>query len=151
MIKYQKTQYGIFLCIFLFVTQLFTLYSAYYQTDNNTIPFPISFIIFILLLIAIILFYKLNITIDNEKIEAKYGIGLLKKSILLNDINIDSIENPKIPWYYGIGIRLTPKGWLWNIKFGHAIYIQNKNKTKTFLVGTDDYQTIKNILKNKEQ
>jgi len=142
---YKKIQYGIFLSLFFLVIIIFILYAGYYQTGSNPIPMNLAYVLSALFILTILLFYKLTITITNEKITASFGVGLIKKSMPINQIA--TIEKVKMPWYYGVGIRLTPKGWLWNVKVGEAILIHNKNKTKTFLVGTDDYQTIETILK----
>ncbi len=91
-----------------------------------------------------LLFYKLTITIDKDKIEAKLGIGLLKRSMKIKEIDYNTIEKIKVPAYYGIGIRLTPFGWLYNVKTGNAIKL--KSKSKTFFVGTEDFETINTIL-----
>ena len=80
----------------------------------------------------------------NKKIEAKFGIGLIKRSLLLSEIDYSTIEEIKIPAVYGIGIRITPHGTLYNVKIGNAIKIKSHNKT--FLVGTDEYTRIKNTL-----
>jgi len=141
---YKKTQYGILTYFLLFVMLLLTI-AYWYQLGNNPIPLIPYLGIMVFFTLLILLFYKLTIQIDEEKITAIFGIGLLKKSMLLNEI--DTIENFKIPWYAGIGIRLTTKGWLWNVSTGNAILIQNKTRSKTFLVGSKDVDTIIKILK----
>ena len=94
------------------------------------------------------MFYKITIYIDKNKIIAVFGIGLLKREFLINDINFNTIENVKFNALTGIGLRLTSKGWLWNVKVGDAIYFKNKKGDKTFLVGTDDYKEISETLIN---
>lgn len=146
---YNKTQYGIVLISFMSIFILLIVLGYKFEIGNNLRPLAPTSIVIAILIIAIALFYKLTITIDNEKIVAVFGIGLIKRTMQFKDINFDSIESVKFPWYYGIGIRLTPKGWLYNVKIGKAIFIQNKKKTKTFLVGTDEFDTIKSILNTK--
>ena len=97
-------------------------------------------------LFAFLSFYKLTITITKDSIEAKFGIGLIKRHLKIKDIEYKSIEKIKVPALYGIGIRLTPHGWLYNVSIGHAIKI--KSKTKTFFVGTEDFEKIQTILNN---
>lgn len=141
---YNKSQNGILgiisICILVIVNFIY-----FYVSDSKAFPFTLYLVLTLVFLVSLVLFYKLTITIDNEKISATFGIGLLKRSIKIKDIA--SIEEYKIPWYIGIGIRLSPKGWLWNVKTGKAILIKNKEKTKIFLVGTVDYDKISNILK----
>ena len=141
---YKKTQYGIGLTIVLLLVIVFLTYSHVYQTGSKPLPLIPYIIITILFVLFILIFYKLTITIDQEKVTAIFGIGLLKKSIQIDEIN--TIENYKIPWYAGIGIRLTPKGWLWNVKTGNALLL--KGKTKTFLVGSNEVPKLMELINN---
>ena len=140
---YKKTQYGVLTYLMLLVMAFLTV-SFILQTGKKPIPLVAYLILMLIFIIIILLFYKLTIIIDNDKIEAIFGIGLLKKSIKLNDIQ--SIENYKIPWYVGIGIRLTPKGWLWNVSTGNAILIHNKTRSNTFLVGSKEVDKVINTI-----
>ena len=97
------------------------------------------------------MFYKLTITIDDEKFTATFGIGWIKKTILLKNIDTKTIEKVIFPWYIGIGIRLTNKGWLWNTKVGESIYFKSKNKFHHYLFGTADYEKIKKVLTNSNE
>jgi hypothetical protein len=144
--RYNKTQYGTFINILFLFIMGFIAYAYVYQLGNQPIPFEIFIILFPLFGIILLFFYKLTIKIDDEKITAIFGIGIIKRTINIENIMVESIKEVKIPWYYGIGIRLTPKGWLYNVKFGKSIIM--KTKHKTFLVGTDDANTIKKILIN---
>ncbi len=141
---YKHTQYGKLLVIVLLLSLAGISYAYYYQTGVKPIPLPIFLIVSIILIVAILFFYKLTIQIDQEKITAIFGIGILKKSFDLKDI--ETIEKYKIPWYAGIGIRLTPKGWLWNVSYGDAVLIKGKNNT--FLVGTNEVDVVIEKLKN---
>ncbi|MDY7014940.1 MAG: hypothetical protein SVX43_15355 [Cyanobacteriota bacterium] len=42
----------------------------------------------------------------------------------------------KNPWYYGWGIRLTPRGWLFNVSGLDAVEI-SLNSGRHFRIGTD--------------
>ncbi len=146
---YHKTQTVILVIVITLAIMIFISYSYFYQTGSKPLPL-IPYLIVMLVFIAILLlFYKLTISIDKEKITAVFGIGILKKEIYLKEIS--SIESYKIPWYAGVGIRLTPKGWLWNAKMGKAVLIKNKSKSQTFLVGSNEVSKIMDILaiKNK--
>ena len=119
--------------------------------SNQSIPLAPLIIAVTILVICLLCFYKLTLKIDKEKVTAIFGVGFIKKSISLKEIDSNSIEEVSIPWYYGIGIRLTSKGWLYNVKIGNAIFIKNKTGTKTFLVGTDDFEKFLSIIKKLTQ
>ncbi len=105
MTKYNKTQYGIFMNVLFIILIPFLIYSSYYQTGSKPIPMLVTIIISLLFLAIILMFYKLNITIKYETIEVKFGIGVISKSVKLQDIDLSTIKNIKMPWYYGIGIQ----------------------------------------------
>lgn len=142
-VHYKHTQYGTFLIAFMLIIMLFLSYAYYFQIGTKPLPFLPYIVVMLLLLLSILFFYKLTLVIDDEKITAIFGIGVLKKSIAINEIK--SIENFKIPWYTGIGIRLTPKGWLWNVATGNSVLIHGNSNT--FLVGTDEVEKVITILK----
>ena len=143
MIKYENTQKG-FIVIILLVA-LLVVFIINYLSENISSLFIISMAI--ILISAILIFYKLTITISNEIIIASLGIGLLKRKIKIKDIDFSTLEKVNFSMLTGIGIRLTSKGWLWNVKIGDAVYFKTKDN-KTFLVGTDDADEIIKLLKH---
>ena len=146
--EYKKIQYGTLIIAVLIPIIIFIAYATYFQIGSKPIPFVPAIILVGILIATLLLFYKITIYIDKNKIIAVFGIGLLKREFLINDINFNTIENVKFNALTGIGLRLTSKGWLWNVKVGDAIYFKNKKGDKTFLVGTDDYKEILEILIN---
>ncbi len=147
MIKYKNTQYGLLMNLILILSTLLMIILYKFQLGSNPIPLVGLIIVLSLLILTLLFFYKLTIIIDKTNIIASFGIGIIKRSMPINDIDFATLEKVKPSIITGIGIRLTAKGWLWNVKFGNAIYFKNKNKTKTFFVGTEDYETIVKILR----
>lgn len=92
-------------------------------------------VISLLLLVAIPLFCKLRIEIDDQTLLASFGIGLIKKKVPL--AQIIACEPIRIRWWYGWGIHLTPYGWLYNVSGLDAVAITLRNGRK-FALGTDD-------------
>jgi hypothetical protein len=88
----------------------------------------ISIVILLLLLVAIPLFYKLTIKIDDQTLRASFGIGLIRKRLLLAEIVAS--EPMRIRWWYGWGIHLTPYGWLYNVSGLDAVAITLQNGKK---------------------
>jgi len=100
----------------------------------------------IILVITLIVFSRLTITINKEKISGFFGFKIFRQKMLLSEIDRNTIEVIKAPLYYGVGLRFTPKGTLYNTKPGSAIRFKSKDGSKTFFVGTDDAEKIKDIL-----
>lgn len=143
-IKYKQDQYGTLLNIILLISIIQLIFVSI--VASNTSKSVIFEATIVLLLTVWLFFYKLTIIIDDKAIYAIFGIGLLKKKIPLSQIDLSTLEIVKPSLLTGIGIRYTKKGWLWNVKFGKAIYFKTKNG-KTFFVGTDDADKIKTLLK----
>ena len=123
MTYYKKTQFGVLLNIVLGLISIITIGFFLFQIGSNPIPLIPTLILISLFTLIILNFYKLTVTITDKKIEAKFGIGLIKRSLLLSEIDYSTIEEIKIPAVYGIGIRITPHGTLYNVKIGNAIKI----------------------------
>jgi hypothetical protein len=99
----------------------------------------ISAIIEVILLICAIVFSKLTIKIDGESLEASFATGLIRKKVPLAEIA--ECEPIRIRWWYGLGIHLTPYGWLYNVSGLDAVVITLRNDGK-FALGTDDPQGV---------
>lgn len=145
-IKYQETQISYWVCGTMVFGILFLSLSYLNQWGDTPINIESTIITSSLLLVVLLLFYKLIITIDEMKITATFGIGIIKKSIELEKIDVQQTNEIKTPWYYGIGIRVTPYGTLYNTKPGMAIKLKYKNSEKAFLLGTDNFKVIKKTL-----
>ena len=142
-IIYIKTQYGLLLNILMSLS-IFLIYAVYQKIPNSTSSLILWLTIGFILLIWLLM-YKLTFVIDQESITAIFGIGLLKRKVKINEIDFSTLKVVVPSKFAGIGIRLTPLGWLWNVKFGKAIYFKTKNG-KTFFVGTDEPEEIISIL-----
>ena len=89
------------------------------------------------------LVYKLTIRIVGRTIEVVYGIGIIKINIKIDTLH--RVEVVRTPFYLGWGIRLTPKGWLYNINGFKAVRIvyERKGKNKTVMLGTLEPEYLK--------
>jgi hypothetical protein len=94
------------------------------------------------LLMVSIMFYKLTIVIDEEKIYAYFGYNLFTRKMYFRDMNFNDIKTENIRWYTGIGIRFTDKGWLYNVNFGKAIRITS-HSGQVFYISTNEPEAIK--------
>ncbi|MDB9519465.1 hypothetical protein PN466_21200 [Roseofilum reptotaenium CS-1145] len=95
------------------------------------------------ILVLTILLSTLTVTITAERIKCSFGVGLIHKSFPLSSITNTVIV--KNPWYYGWGIRLTPRGWMFNISGLDAVEIE-LNSQSYFRIGTDEPQALKSAI-----
>jgi hypothetical protein len=79
--------------------------------------------------------FSLTTIVSDEDVQVRFGIGLISRRIPLRTVvNAVAVRNP---WYYGWGIRLTHRGWLWNISgFGgvELTFVHGGH----FRIGTDE-------------
>ena len=94
----------------------------------------IMYITAALLTFVTLLFYQLDTRIDNNYIYLRFGLGLIKKKIDLSEVK--SVTKVRNKWWYGWGIRLTPEGWLWNIRGLDAVELRFEGDKRKFRIGT---------------
>lgn len=131
---YKHTQIG-FVIITLIVLIIFYLISLSMFTEENIgLEFMIPLFIVILMI-----FGTLSVELTELSLEIKFGIGLIKKSFLREEIESCTIVKTK--WYNGWGIRLTTHGVLYSVSGFDAVEIKLKNG-KHYRIGTDEPQEL---------
>ena len=116
------------------------------QWGNNPLPTVPFLILMGLFLFIIPLFYKLTIKIEGTTLRLIYGIGIIRINFRIDEL-LD-VETIRTPWYYGWGIRVTPKGMLYNIQGSKALRVKyRKNgKNKKVMIGTPEPELLKAYL-----
>ena len=96
---------------------------------------PYTLIFLILLTVLLALLSTLTVRVGGGAITVQFGVGIIRKRIQLSDV--ETYAKVRNPWYYGLGIRYTPRGWLYNIYGLSAIELLMKNG-RTCRIGTND-------------
>lgn len=96
---------------------------------------PFTLILLIVMLLLLTVFSSLTVRVGGGVIAVQFGVGVIRKRIQLSDV--ESYAKVVNPWYYGWGIRYTPRGWLYNIYGRSAIELLMRNG-KRCRIGTDD-------------
>ncbi len=89
------------------------------------------------------IFSSLTIEITDEELRASFGPGLTIKRAKLADI--EAVQTVRNPWYYGWGIRFTPRGMLYNVSGLDAVEVRLRNG-HTFQLGTDEPERLQQAL-----
>ena len=129
--QYRHTQIGYLLIILYGGVVIFIGYLNVLKGFNNL--FALAALI--VLLVVLKFFSSLTVTVDDQVIKIQFGLGVFPKVFQLKDI--ESCAAVKNPWYYGWGIRYTPRGWLFNVSGYSAIELQ-MNNGKRYRIGTDE-------------
>jgi len=129
------TQYGTFSIIAMVIAIIFCTGLLLITGLNEIIPVLIVGFVVLTLIMCLLIFYKLTITIDDEYLSFKLGIGLIRRQFRLSDIESCSPVRNSAIW--GIGIRKIPGGWLYNVTGMEAIELTFKNSKRKIRIGTD--------------
>ena len=146
--NYEETQYGWFVII-LFLMPIVSMFLLYIeQWGTHPIPKTPFLVMEGLFIFLLAMFYRMVVRIEEGVIKIIYGIGLIRKKI--KPERIISIESFKVPWYWGMGIRMTPKGWLYSLNSLRSVLIKfnKKGKKKSVLIGTPDPEQLKRALEH---
>lgn len=143
---YSKTQYGWTLTFILAILLVGASLLAIYDTELNTYKNVVLTSIGIPFVIIILLFYKLTIEVDETTLYVKYGIGLIKFKFPIEKLK--EVEVTRTKWFWGLGIRFTPKGMLYNIQGLKAVRINfmTGGKPKVITIGSDEPEELKDVL-----
>ncbi|HRG79351.1 MAG TPA: hypothetical protein PL167_07055 [Cyclobacteriaceae bacterium] len=133
---YTEFQFGWIIFVIMIPLQIMIFY--FYLNDIGDRPLETNGFLIINLIIILIysLFYGMTTRITDDSIRLSFGIGLIRKTIQLNQIM--TIETVKNPWYFGWGVRFIPNGMLYNITGTAAIELKFKHTNKVFRIGSKD-------------
>jgi len=96
---------------------------------------PLALLALVIILLTISTFAALTVTVNERAIKLRFGVGIVRKSFEIDEIaRIQAVKNP---WYYLLGIRYTPRGWLFAVSGDAAVELEMKNG-KVYRIGTDE-------------
>jgi hypothetical protein len=133
--KRKFIQYGTFSIVLLILLLVISTLIIILSGEGSNFEISLLFFLILTFLICLSIFYKITITVDDTHLSFSMGIGFIHKKYLLSDI--ESCKPVKNPIWYGIGIRITPTGWLYNVSGRYAIEINFKTKKSNIRIGTN--------------
>lgn len=112
----------------------------------NKPDFLILAFVSFLMLLCCLTFYKITITVSSTQVSFKMGIGLFGKTYQMSDIRqCRPVSNSFIA---GIGIKMLPNGWLYNVSGIKAIELQFKSKYSIVRIGTNKPEEISEYIQS---
>jgi hypothetical protein len=99
----------------------------------------VTFVVLMVLGISLALFPSLSVVVEDDVLKLWFGPGVIRRTFPLRDI--DFVEVVRNRWYWGWGIRWSPRGWLYNVSGLDAVELLVKNG-KRYRIGTDDPQAL---------
>jgi hypothetical protein len=137
---FKEFQFGWVILIILIPVQVLLSYFYFNQIGSNPISTTGFFTITFFSLLICFLFYGLKTTISNNVLTVSFGIGLIRKRIMIDSIK--SATPTKNNHLYGWGIRFIPKGTLYNISGSEAIELNLKDSNRIIRIGTQNTQRL---------
>ena len=134
---YRHTQVGTVIIVAVLGAAFITL--AMLLTASGTIPLP-ALVVFVMTAVALSLFSWLTVEIDKGVITCRFGVGLIRKTIPLSDV--DRARAVLNSWWVGWGIRWIPgRYWVWNVSGFQAVELTMKDGRR-FRIGTDEPEAL---------
>ena len=113
----------------------------------NTGDFYIYNILEFTFLLCLLTFYKLTIIVDSEYVSFKLGLGLISKKYKISNLKVCKPVTNSV--FNGIGIRMMPNGWLYNVSGLKAIELQFINKDSVIRIGTNNPEEISQLIQSR--
>ena len=111
--------------------------------DSPGRPFVMAAMVLLALLVPLL--GSLTVTVDEEAVTARFGIGQIRRKIKISDIRAATRVRNK--WYYGWGIRMLETGWMFNVSGLDAVELELKNGAR-FRVGTDEPEELVSAIRS---
>jgi hypothetical protein len=109
---------------------------------------PGTLLLLAFMILCLVVFATLTVQVNDQAITLRFGLGLIRKSFLLQDVQ--AYRAVKNPWYYAWGIHAIPGGWIFNVSGTEAIELQMKHGRK-YRIGTDDVQGFASAIESHVQ
>jgi hypothetical protein len=130
----QYTQFGTWLVIVLLALSALLAWSAV-AMEEDVFVWLAGF-----MWVCLLLFYKLTITVSETHVKLKMGIGIIRKSYKIADIQSCRMVASSV--WSGLGIRKIRKGWLYSVSGLQAIELHFVNKKSIVRIGADQADEI---------
>lgn len=143
---FKETQYCFIVIIPTLLILLLLAVTYYFKLGTKKLDYT-SFVVFSLLFMALLLlFYKMQVEVKNNLLIITFGIGLIKKEIVIDTILTASLTTKPISLFYGVGIRFSHFGTIYNTKPGTAVCF-TLNNGKQINIVLNQIEVFINILK----
>lgn len=132
MVIYRHTQLGTLTLWSLGIPVAFLVLSF---AAGPASPAIVSGGVLVVLLVCMLLFHSLTTQVSTDVVSMALGPGWIRHTIAVRSIR--TARAVRNPWWYGWGIRLTPRGWLWNVSGLSAVELELVDGSR-FRIGTDE-------------
>lgn len=147
---YKESQPFNLILFILIPTAILIVIASIFELGTKPIPLGVGIPLALTFLLLCVPFYKLDIVITDTQAIVQFGTGLFKRSIPINNLDLSTAKSIQLPWYWGIGYRITPQGTLFSTKTGDGLYINSKDKSTEFFISTKNSTQILEAIKKAQ-
>ena len=145
--EHKEFQFGWIIFWSMISIQIVCTYLYVNGVGNRPLDADSFVIVSLLNLVVLLLFYGLTTRVANKAVTVSFGIGIIRKHIRLD--RIKSVEAVTTPWYYGWGIRIIPKGILYNVSGVHGVEIKFNDTSSVIRIGSTDSENLKQEIEKR--
>jgi hypothetical protein len=102
-------------------------------------PLAVTLSVAVLLVISGVLFSSLTVEISDGELRFHFGPGIWRKRFALTEVADADVTRSS--WWEGWGIRITPRGMLYNVSGTDAVEIKLRSG-QCFRIGTDEPEVL---------
>ena len=133
---YRHTQAGTLMRAILGAVALIAFGAlVFFSLRFNPVGLGMSSVMLVVFSVSLLLFHSLTVTVSDEALELRFGVGLIRKSYAMSDVvSCNIVKNSVIQ---GWGIHWCGKdGWVYNVSGFDAVEVVMKDGRKA-RIGTD--------------
>ena len=127
--------------------EVWLIYLFVEQVGPKPLTLDLFLLIQLFLALVVLMFYGLKITVTDDRIKLQYGIGIIRITLDLSEVR--SVRIVRNKWYYGWGIRIIPKGMLYNTHGLDAVELSFHNRARIVRVGSPEVEILQYEIKKR--
>lgn len=140
MIFYREQQTGVLMIVPAAIMALLITWLYAFQLGDRPISTGGYFLVLGILALTVALTYRMQTIVTDTHVSIRFGVGIIKRTVPISSIlDVTVVTNA---WYYGWGLRIIPRGWLYNINGTKGIELQLKSG-RVVRIGSADPESLK--------
>ena len=132
--RYRHTQVGWTLIVLVVAVVLAELTIVAFSAPQSTLALALAGALVAVVAVMLALFATLTVVVDDRTVSLSFGLGSLRREVMLADVV--AVHKVRNHWYAGWGVRIIPRGRLYNVGGLDAVELEMDNG-RVVRVGTD--------------
>jgi len=132
--RYRHTQIGWTLIVLVVAVVLAELTIVAFNSPPGTLALALSGALVAVVAVMLALFSTITVVVDDQAVRLWFGLRSLRREVMLADVT--AARKVRNHWYAGWGVRIIPRGRLYNVGGLDAVELEMDNG-RVVRVGTD--------------